>query len=458
MNVEILSRLQFAFAITFHYIYPPLSMGLSLALVLIGIQLVRTNDKKYKQMLSFWLRVFALTFALGVATGLPMEFSLGTNWARYSRFVGDVFGGILGPEGIFAFLVEAGFLGVMLFGFDRVGPRMHLLSSIFVCLGAHFSGVWIVVANSWMHTPAAYTLVKGADGVVTAQSTSWLGVIFNPSSVPQTIHVILSTWMSGAFLMLSVAAYYMLKKRHKEFARLSFKMGLWIATIATGLQLIAADSLGKVVGKYNPVKLAAFEGVWDTQEYTPAFAMGWVDVKNEKTYGIGIPGLLSFLVHTDFKEPVPGLKQFPKNEWPGQIQAVFQLYHLMIMLWGVMAMTCMLAWWAWRRGLVKHPEKHPWILRLLVISVAFPQIASISGWYSACMGRQPWVVHGLLRTKDAFSQTVSLMENALSLAMFVIVYTGFFVLFLMLLDKKIKQGPSLEEEDQPEFRNRYSEG
>lgn len=454
MSVEILSRLQFAFAITFHYIYPPLSIGLSLALIFIGIQLVRTGDKKWKQMLFFWLRVFALTFALGVATGLPMEFSLGTNWARYSRFVGDVFGGILGPEGLFAFLVEAGFLGVMLFGFDRVGAKMHLLSSILVSLGAHFSGFWIVVANSWMHTPAAYKLVRGADGFVSAQSTSWLGVVFNPSAMPQVAHVIISAWMSGAFLMLSVAAYYYIKKRHREFARMTFKMGLWIATIATALQLIAADSLGKVVGKYNPVKLAAFEGVFETQEYTPAFGFGWVDMKNEKTYGLKVPGLLSFLVHSNFREPVPGLKQFPRDEWPSQVQAVFQLYHLMIGLWAVMAGTCVLAWVAWRRGL----EKHPWILRLLVISVAFPQIASISGWYSACMGRQPWVVHGLLKTKDAFSPTVTWMENALSLAMFVVVYSGFFILFLMLLDKKIKAGPTLMEEDQPEFRNHLKKG
>ncbi len=449
MTTEILSRIQFAYMITFHYIYPPLSIGLSLLLIFMAFMYMKTKSHEWEVQLKFWIRVFALTFALGVATGVPMQFSLGTNWARYSRFVGDVFGGILGAEGVFAFAMEAGFLGILLFGWKRVSAKIHLLSAIMVSFGAHLSGFWIVAANSWMHTPAGHVLVKGRGGQTVAQVSNWWDVVFNPSTVAQFSHVVLSAWLSGAFLVISIAAYYMLKNRHKDFAKVAMKMGLILATVSTILQLVSADRLGKVIAQYNPIKLAAFEGVFDTQEYTPAYGFGWVDMKAEKSYGLKVPGLLSFLVHSDFKTPVPGLKSFPKEEWPN-VPVVFQLYHLMIGLFVVMAACVALGLYLWK----KKWKGKPWMFKILIVSVAFPQIASLSGWYSACMGRQPWVVHDLLKTKEAFSATVTPMQNLISLIMFIVIYTGFFVLFLFLLDRKIKHGPTLEE-DESEFRDRY---
>lgn len=449
LTTQILSRIQFAYMITFHYIYPPLSIGLSIALIWMCYMYMKEPSEKWETQLKFWIRVFALTFALGVATGVPMQFSLGTNWSRYSRFVGDVFGGILGAEGVFAFAMEAGFLGVLLFGWKKVSAKVHLLAAVMVSLGAHLSGFWIVAANSWMHTPAGHHLAQGRGGETVAKVTNWWDVVFNHSTMVQFTHVTLSAWLSGAFLMMSVAAYYMLKRRHTNFAKLSMKIGLVIATVSAVLQLVSADRLGKVIAKYNPVKMAAFEGVFETEEYTPAYGLGWVDMKEGKTYGLGAPGMLSFLVHSDFKTPVPGLNEFPREEWPN-VPVVFQLYHIMVAFFGFIVVAVALGLYLWR----KQWEGKPWMYKILIVSVAFPQIASLSGWYSACMGRQPWIVHGLLKTKDAFSPTVTPTQALISLIMFFTIYTGFFVLFCFLLDRKIKHGPALTK-DESEFRDRY---
>ena len=448
-TTQILSRIQFAYMITFHYIYPPLSIGLSIALIWMCYMYMKEPSEKWETQLKFWVRVFALTFALGVATGVPMQFSLGTNWSRYSRFVGDVFGGILGAEGVFAFAMEAGFLGVLLFGWKKVSVKVHLLAAIMVSFGAHLSGFWIVAANSWMHTPAGYHLTQGRGGETIAVVSNWWEVVLNHSTLAQFSHVIISAWLSGAFLMMSVAAYYMLKKRHTDFAKLSMKLGLVIATVAAVLQLVSADRLGKVIAKYNPVKMAAFEGVFETEEYTPAYGFGWVDMKEEKTHGVGAPGMLSFLVHSNIKTPVAGLKEFPREEWPN-VPVVFQLYHVMVGFYVFIVAVVALGLYLWR----KKWEGRPWMYKILVVSVAFPQIASLSGWYSACMGRQPWIVHGLLKTKDAFSPSVTPAQALTSLIMFFTIYTGFFVLFCFLLDRKIKHGPMLSK-DESEFRDRY---
>lgn len=452
MSVEILSRIQFAFTVTFHYIYPPLSIGISLALIFMEGMYLKTKDPLWEKLTKFWLRVFALTFALGVATGIPLQFSLGTNWSRYSRFVGDVFGSVLGVEGVFAFMIEAGFLGLLLFGWHRVKPAVHFMATILVSLGAHFSAIWIVTANSWMHTPAGYRLVTETDGVQIAQVTNWWEMVLNPSNISHNIHVLFSTWLSGAFLIISVAAYYLMKGKHTDFARKSLKLGIVIAFFSLILQLMAADSLGKKIGQYNPEKLAAFEGVFTTEPHTGAYAFGWVDAEKEKVYGLRIPGLLSYLVHDDFQTPVRGLDQFPKEHWPW-IPVVFQTYHLMIMMWGLMfAATLIGLYYIWK----KKRAISGIFAWFLVLSVLFPQIANMAGWYSACMGRQPWIVYKLLKTKDAYSPVVTQGQVLGSLIMFVCMYLLFFVLFLYLLDKKIKAGPTHKEEQLP-YRDVFGE-
>ncbi|MGL5626614.1 MAG: cytochrome ubiquinol oxidase subunit I [Candidatus Rhabdochlamydia sp.] len=450
MTVEILSRIQFAFTLTFHYIYPPLSIGLSLALIFMEGMYLKTKLKIWEDMTKFWLKIFALTFALGVATGIPLQFSLGTNWARYSRFVGDVFGSALSAEGFFAFLIEGGFLGLLLFGWKKVSSTMHFLSTILVSFGAHFSAFWIVAANSWMQYPTGYELVTQPDGTVVAQVTNWVQMLFNPTAIDHIVHVILSAWLTGAFLIISVSAYYLLKKRHFEFAVRSFKLGILMTFISGVLQLVSADLLARDVAKYNPVKLAAFEGVFETKPYTPAFAFGWVDVEKQKVHGLPIPGLLSFLVYRDFKSAVPGLNEFPREEWP-LIQPVFQVYHLMIICWGLMMLASLIGLYMW--------WKKKWILSpilqwFLILSVILPQLANIAGWYSSCMGRQPWIVHKLLKTSEGFSETVTVAQNLTSLILFVIIYLLFLVLFLFLLDKKIKHGQNLVE-DADIYRDLY---
>lgn len=450
MNVEILSRIQFAFTITFHYIYPPLSIGLSLALILMEGMFLKTKNPLWEKLVKFWLKVFAMTFALGVATGIPMMFSLGTNWARYSRFVSDVSGSIIGAEGMFAFLIEAGFLGVLLFGWNKVSPKVHFLSTILVSLGAHFSAIWIVSFNSWMQTPAGYKLTTLADGTEVAEVAKWGEVFFNPSNLSHITHVLLGAWMAGSFLIISVAAYYLLKKRHQPFAISSMKVGVLIAATTTLLQLVSADNLARKVARYNPEKFAAFEGVYKTEPHTPAYVLGWVDSEKKQVHGLSIPGLLSFMTYRNTETPVRGLDQFPEDQQPN-VPVVFQLYHLMIMMWGAMVAAAAIAAYYWWK---KNWAMRPIFLKYLTLTAIFPQIANIAGWYSACMGRQPYVVYKLLKTKDAFSPIISSGQVLGSLIMFVIMYLLFFVLFLVLLDKKIKNGPDYEEEELP-YRDIY---
>jgi cytochrome bd ubiquinol oxidase subunit I len=436
MDVVVLSRIQFALTSSFHYIYPPLSIGLGLMLVFMEGMYLKTKKPLYKKMAQFWIKVFGLTFALGVATGLVQLFGFGTNWARYSRFVGDVFGSALGAEGIFAFFLEAGFIGIMLFGWERVSPRVHYLSTVMVALGAHFSAVWIVVANSWMQTPAGFKIV-GEGLQAKAVVTNFWEMVFNPSAVTRLTHVILGCWLSGVFLVLSVSAYYMIKKKHNEFSRACMKLALVVGSVVLVLQLISADSTARGVAKYQPIKLAAIEGVYKTQDYTPIGIIGYASSKTETTTGLKIPGGLSFLTYHDFKTPVPGLEEFPRDEWPN-VPVVFQTYHLMIMLWFAMCLAVLMGVFYWRKKTI---EQSKWTLRLMISSVVFPQLANQAGWFTAEMGRQPWIVYKLLRTVDGVSAAIQSPQVVASIIMFIVIYILLFALFLFLLDQKIKHGP-----------------
>lgn len=441
MDVVTLSRIQFALTSGFHYIYPPLSIGLGLMLVIFEGLYLKTKKKLYKEMTKFWVKIFALTFALGVATGLVQLFGFGTNWAQYSRFVGDVFGSALGAEGVFAFFLEAGFLGIMLFGWDKVGPKMHYFSTICVAVGAHFSAVWIVVANSWMQTPTGFKIV-GEGTKAKAIVTDFWAMIFNPSSIDRLTHVILGCWLAGIFLVLSITAYYYLKKQHMGFARETMKLGLWAAAVVLILQLISADITARGVAFNQPSKLAAMEGIYQTQNAAPLTVVGWVDTANQRVQGVQIPGLLSFLVHGDFETPVTGFDQIPVDERP-PVHVVFHTYHIMVMMWGLMVLVTMAGIFLWKK---KKLEKAKWVLWLLVISVIFPQIANQTGWMTAEIGRQPWVVWKLLRTEHGVSPSINAHQVLMSIIMFIVIYALLFILFLFLLDRKIKHGPVEEEE------------
>ncbi len=435
-DVLLLSRIQFSLNICFHYLFPPISIGLGLMLVIMEGIYLKTRDHKYKEMSHFWTKIFALVFAVGVATGLVQTFAFGTNWAHYSRFVGDVFGNALAAEGIFAFFLEAGFLGVLLFGWDRVGPKMHYFSTICVALGAHFSAVWIIVANSWMQTPAGYKIAESASGSRAVIDGFWT-MVFNPSTIDRLTHTVLACWVTGAFFVLSVSAFYLMKKRHLPIARSMMKISLLVAVGALILQTFSGHSSANLVAEYQPAKLAAFEGLYQTEESTPLSVVGWVDTKNEKVHALKIPGALSWLIYGNFHTPVKGLDQIPRDQWPN-VAVVFQTYHLMVGLWAVMFLIVILGCWHWRKGTLEHT---PWLLWALVLSVPLPHIAQQSGWIAAEVGRQPWIVWHHLKTSEGLSANISAGQVLGSLCMFVVIYSLLFALFIFLLDRKIKQGP-----------------
>ncbi|KIO54371.1 MULTISPECIES: cytochrome ubiquinol oxidase subunit I [Flavobacterium] len=437
MDVEILARIQFAFTIAFHYIYPPLSIGIGLIMVIMESLYLKTGKKEYEILTRFWIKIFALTFGIGVATGIIMEFEFGTNWAVYSRYVGDIFGSALAAEGLFAFGLESAFLGVLLFGWHRVKPWVHLVSTIGVFLGSMFSAVWIVVANSWQQTPAGYHIV--GEGLNTrAEVTDFWAMVFNPSSMDRLVHTWQGSFLAGAFLVLSVHAYYLIKGRYVEISKKAFKIALVVATIFSLSQLISGHSSADGVAVNQPAKLAAMEGHFKKSAPADLYLFGWVDKEKQEVTGLKIPGGLSFLVHQDFKAPITGLNSFPVKDRPSQINAVFQFYHIMIAIGMLLIGLTLYASFLWWRGKLFETR---WLLWIFSFSVILPQIANQVGWYAAEMGRQPWVVYGHLRTSDAFSQEVSANQIVFSLIMFTIIYALLFVLFIYMVNKKIKHGP-----------------
>lgn len=455
MDVEILSRIQFAFTVAFHYIYPPLSIGLGVMLVIMGAMWLKTGNIRYHNMARYWTRVFGLTFAIGVATGIVMEFEFGTNWAAYSRFVGDVFGSALAAEGIFAFFLESGFLAILLFGWNKVGPKLHFFSTVMVCLGAHFSAVWIVVANSWMQTPAGFSIecngqimppgfVPTPDQLLHSRAVihDFWALVFNPSSMDRLFHVLVGCWQAGAFLVISISAFYLLRGRHKEFATSSLKIGLCVAAIASLLQLATGAKSAEGVTKNQPAKLAAMEGIFTTQSRAPMAIGGWVDMQNERVAGLKIPGLLSCLAGGSADTVVKGLEAFPREDWP-PVQPTFQFYHLMIAIGMALIGIAWIGVIMWWRGWLFDTSR-PLVRAfycVLILSVLGPQIANQAGWFTAEIGRQPWIVFGLMRTSQGLSEVVAANHVLASLIMFTLIYALLFAVFVYLLTRKIQKGP-----------------
>lgn len=437
MDVEHLSRLQFAFTVAFHYIYPPLSIGLGVVMVAMEAMYLRTGLKLYEDMTRFWIRIFALIFGIGVATGIVMEFEFGTNWATYSRYVGDIFGSALAAEGIFAFALESGFLGVLLFGWNRVSKRVHFVATLMVALGSMFSATWIVVANSWQQTPAGYHIV-GQGMNARAEITDFWAMVFNPSSVDRLSHVLIGALLAGAFLVMSVHAWYLYKGRFVELSQKAFGIALNVAVIASLLQLFTGHRSAEGVAVNQPAKLAAYEGHYDSLAVADMYVLGWVNQKEEKAYGLSIPKGLTFLLHQDFSTPVKGLRAFRPEDRPKQVNFVFQTYHLMVAIgMALIGLSLLAVWLRWRNKLFQQK----WLMRIFAFSVLLPQVANQVGWYSAEVGRQPWVVYGLLRTSDALSASVQANQVWISLILFTLVYLVLFLLFLYLMNKKIQHGP-----------------
>jgi cytochrome d ubiquinol oxidase subunit I len=449
MDVETLSRLQFAGTIMFHYIFPPLTIGLGLIMVILEGQWLRTRDESWKHAAQFWTRVFALNFALGVSTGIVMEFEFGTNWAAYSRFVGDVFGSALAAEGIFAFFLESGFLAVLVFGWDRVGPRMHFFSSLMVFLGSCFSAVWIVVANSWQQTPAGYHIVEAeVNGIISqrAEITDFWAMVFNPSSVDRLTHTLVGAMILGGLFVCSISAYYLLRGRHELFARRCFTIGVVVAALFSLLALLTGHDQAEQVAHTQPAKLAAYEGHFETGP-ADLYLFGWPDeTAGEVRFGLAVPGMLSFLVHGDATEALTGLDAVPQEDRP-RVWLPFQMYHLMVALgMGFIALT-LFTLPLLRGGRVFRMR---WLLWVYVFAVLGAFAANQAGWIAAETGRQPWVVYpsvqdGIempgLRTSDGLSESVKAGQVLWSITMFGLIYALLFAVWIFVLNHKIHQGP-----------------
>ena len=451
MDPVFLSRVQFALTIMFHYLFPPLTIGLSVVIVyLLGMKL-KTGERIYDVAARFWTRIFGVNFAMGVATGIVMEFQFGTNWAIYSRYVGDVFGSALAAEGIFAFFLESGFLAVLLFGWDRVSDRFHFFAALMVSLGSIFSSVWIVVANSWQQTPAGFVLrekVVNGRTFMRAEITDFWAMVFNPSSVHRLVHVWFGAFILGSLFVMSIAAWYLLKGRHIEFARRSFTGALILGTIFALGMIVSGDLQAVNVAKTQPAKLAAFEGLYATEQSTPLYMAGWPsDAERRVKFGIPIPGMLSFLVHRNFNKPVAGFDQLEKAWGRPPVWISFQSYHLMVGLGFAAAGLMVLALWMRWRGTLWNAR---WLLWCFVFAVLAGFAGNELGWVAAEVGRQPWIVYptqvggevvGGLKTADAASEVVTAGAIVGSIAMFGVLYALLFAVWIVVLNHKIQKGP-----------------
>lgn len=436
LDVLLLSRFQFAFTIMFHYLFPPLTIGLGAVLVGVMSLWWATDDARYEAMAQFWTKLFAVNFAVGVATGIVMEFEFGTNWAAYSRYVGDVFGSALAAEGIFAFFLESGFLGILVFGWDKVSRPVHWFASLMVFLGSVFSSIWITVANSWMQTPAGYHIVEGPFGP-RAEIVDFWAMVFNPSSVERLLHVWAGSGILGGAFVCSIAAWYLLRGEHAWFARRSFIVGQILVLLSVLGSFVSGHSAGETVSHHQAPKLAAYEGHFETGP-APLWLFGVPNLEaGTVDYGIAIPGGLSFLVHGDFDAPIEGLNETPREDWPN-VHLVFQTYHGMLAI-GVFFLVNSLLTLA-----MVHRDRifsvRPW-LWLHVVAILPAYLGNQLGWVSVEAGRQPWIVWGHLRTSDALSEAVTAEMVLSSIILFAVVYALLFAVWWYVLSSKILHGP-----------------
>lgn len=436
MDALLLSRLQFALTIMFHYIFPPLSIGLGVLMVVMEGLYLHTGQKVYENMARFWTGIFALNFTLGVASGIVMEFQFGTNWAAYSRYVGDVFGSALAAEGIFAFFLESSFLAVLVFGWDKFSKNMHFLATCLVSLGATFSATWIVIANSWQQTPTGYHIVT-SQGHTRAEITDFWAMVFNPSSIDRIIHVLLGAYILSAFFVMSVCAYYILKNKHLDLAKKCFAIALIFGTISCWLAPFSGHSSARIVAMHQPAKLAAFEGHFNTG-VGDLYVFGIPNTESKSVkFGLPIVGGLSFLVHGDFSKSIIGLDSVDVDEMP-PVLIPFLSFHIMVGIGFGLLTMCTYACWLLYRGKLFNTR---WLLWCFVFSVVLPFIANQLGWIAAEVGRQPWLVYELLKTSDGLSEVVKANQVMWSIIMFSVIYLILFILWIVLLLDKIQKGP-----------------
>lgn len=430
-------RLQFAFTIMYHYLFPQLTMGLGLLIVILKVIALRKNDERYNESARFWAKIFAINFAMGVVTGIPMEFQFGTNWARFSTFAGGVIGQTLAMEGVFAFFLESSFLGLFLFGEKKLGPRGHLLAAFMVFAGSWISGYFIVATNAWMQHPVAYAVAANS----TLQINDYWGLLFNPWIGWQYTHTMIGAVITAAFVMAAIGAYYLLAQRDTEHGKIFVRVGIVSGLVASLLVAFpTGDGQVKNVAEYQPIAFAGMEGLFETKEGAELMLIGQPDMENLRIDNpLYVPKLLSFLTHLRWTAEVKGLKAFPREEWPTNIPLLYYSYHIMVGLGTIfIAIMILSAFLLWRKRLFETR----WALWILMLAFPFPYIANTAGWMTAELGRQPWLVYGLLKTQQGVSPLVSAGNGLFTLLGFLGIYFVIGVLFLLLVIKKINQGPS----------------
>jgi cytochrome d ubiquinol oxidase subunit I len=434
-------RLHFAFTVTFHYIFPQLTMGLALLLLILKTLALRTKDEKYNRAVRFWARIFAINFAMGVVTGIPMEFQFGTNWAAFSRSAGGVIGQTLAMEGVFSFFLESSFLGLMLFGEKRLGQLGHWFATLLVFLGSWLSGYLIIATDAWMQHPVAYTM----DANGNYSLASFWGLLLNPWALWQYAHNMLGAAQTGCFVMAAIGAFYVLSGNSVTAGKIFVRTGISVGVIAAVLQLFpTGDAQGKLIAQNQPITLAAMEGLFHTEDGAPLAILGQPDMERKRLDNpLVIPRALSFLTSRAWSAQVRGLESFPSSEWPDSIPILYYSYHVMVglgtMFIGIMVIAVFLLW---RNKLFGSR----WMLWILMLSAPFPYIANMAGWITAEVGRQPWLIYGLMRTHAGVSPRVSAGSAWFTLIGFFGMYTVLSILFLFLVYREIDRGPDSTEE------------
>jgi cytochrome d ubiquinol oxidase subunit I len=440
MDAILLARLQFALTIAFHFIFPPVTIGLAWLLVIVEGIGWRRNDAVYKRAGEFFGRLFALTFAIGVATGIVMEFQFGTNWASYSKFVGDIFGAPLAAEGIFAFFLESGFIGLYLFGRQRLSPATHWFAALMVAVGATISAFWIIVANSWQQTPAGFTINPTLGR---AELTDFGAAVFNPSTVIRFLHTLTAALVTGAMFMAGVGAVLVRRKRGVEVGARVLPIALGVGLVASVLMLFPlGHEHSRQVARTQPEKFAALEGLYVGQHGAPLVLFALVEPETPQLRArVAVPKALSWMAFGDPDAHVRGLRDFPANDVPrgAELWLSFVSYHNMVILGFVFIGAMGFGVLLWRVGRLLSTG---WFLKILTWAIPLPILACQFGWIAAEVGRQPWIVYKLLRTRDAASPTVSAGEILFSIVLFGLIYLALGVLWVFLLRRKILAGPA----------------
>ncbi len=433
MDPVLLARIQFAVTIGFHYIFPPITLGLTFLIVIFLGFYLKTSQELYNKIARFWINILAVVFAIGVATGIVMEFQFGTNWEKYSRFVGDIFGAPLAAEGIFAFFLESTFLAVLLFGRNKVSKKMYFFSALMVFIGSTLSAFWIIVANSWQQTPAGYHIVNGR-----AELTDFFAAVFNPSTLHRFFHAIVGGWVAGGFFVAGLSGYFLLKNKYIQFAKKSIVIALVFTLIVSILQIELGHLHSVQVTKTQPEKMATFESMFETQKNAPMVIMGIPNEEKQKIdYEISIPGLLSFMVAFDTNYEIKGRNDFKKELLP-PLMIPFFSYRVMVGLGFYFVLISLIGIVLYRKDIIVETKLY---LRVLLFGIPLPIIANEMGWIAAEVGRQPWIVYHELKTADAISTVVSAGEILFSLILFSSLYIVLFSLFIFLIQKKMKKGP-----------------